>query len=90
VALGLALAIIALGAWFAFTTGTAGADAHRRLISRRDKLLNELARLEERRHKGALGAADETRRQRIVAELEQIYGELDETGPHGGGKDLAA
>lgn len=93
VALGLALAIIAVGVWFAFPTGTPTADAHRRLISRRDKLLNEVAGLEDRRQrKGGLTAAEETRRQRCVAELEQIYGELDETGlgPRGGGRDVAA
>jgi hypothetical protein len=93
VALGLALAIVGVGAWFAFTTRTRSADSQRRLIARRDKLLAELAALEERRvRKGALAPPEETRRQRLVAELEQIYGELDETGtdPRGGGKDLAA
>jgi hypothetical protein len=93
VALGLALVILGIGAWFAFTTGARSADALRRLISRRDKLLADLAVLEQRGlRKGALTPADEARRQRIVAELEQIYGELDETGtdPRGGGRDLAA
>jgi hypothetical protein len=93
VALGLALTILGLGAWFAFTTQTRGAETHRRLAARRDKLLAELAGLEDRRvRKGGIGASDETRRQRLVAELEQIYGELDEKdlGPQGGGKDLAA
>jgi hypothetical protein len=93
VALGLALTIIGIGAWFALTTRTRSADAHRRLVARRDKLLAELAGLEDRRvRKGGLSASDEARRQRLVAELEQIYGELDESGlgPQGGGKDLAA
>jgi hypothetical protein len=93
VTLGLALTIIGIGAWFAFTTRTRSADTHRRLVARRDKLLAELAGLEDRRvRKGGLSAADEARRQRLVAELEQIYGELDESGlgPQGGGKDLAA
>jgi hypothetical protein len=93
VALGLALIIVVIGAWFGFTTRTRSGDTHRRLVARRDKLLGELAGLEERRvRKGALSTADDMRRQRLVAELEQIYGELDETGlgPQGGGKDLAA
>lgn len=92
-AVGLALTILGLGAWFAFTTRTKGADTVRRLMARRDKLLSELATLEERRlRKGALAPPEEARRLRLVAELEQIYGELDETGsgPRGGGKDLAA
>lgn len=92
VALGLALVILGIGAWFAFTTRTRSADALRRLISRRDKLLADLAVLEERRLRKGLGASDDARRQRLIAELEQIYGELDETGsgPRGGGRDLAA
>jgi hypothetical protein len=91
VALGIALAIMGIGAWFAFTTPASGADARRRLISRRDKLLAELTGLEERRQrKTGLSASEETRRQRVAAELEQIYGELDETDPQGGGKGLAA
>ncbi len=93
VALGLALAIMGIGAWFAFTTRARGADMQRQLVARRDKLLAELAGLEERRaRKGALSASDDAHQQRLVAELEQIYGELDEPGlgPQGGGKDLAA
>lgn len=93
VALGIAGAIIGIGAWFALTTPVRSADSRRRLISRRDKLLSEVAGLEERRlRKGGLAAPEEARRQRILAELEHIYGELDETGtgPQGGGRDLAA
>jgi len=93
VALGLALAILGIGTWFAFTTRARSADTHRRLMVRRDKLLAELAGLEERRvRKGALSASEDARRERLTTELEQIYGELDESGlgPQGGGKDLAA
>lgn len=93
VTLGLALTIIGLGTWFAFTTRARGVDTQRRLMARRDKLLAELAGLEERRvRKGVLSASEDARRLRLVAELEQIYGELDESGggPQGGGKDLAA
>lgn len=95
VALGLALAIVALGAWFAFSGRTAGPQSRRRLVERRDRLLAELAAVEQRRSRrgGALSASEEARRQRLVAELEQIYGELDQEvspGPRGGGKDIAA
>lgn len=94
VALGLAIAIVAVGVWFAFGTRRRGDDSRQRLVARREKLLAELAALEDRRVRrgGALGASEEARRQRLVAELEQIYGELDDvtTGPRGGGKDIAA
>ncbi|OFW01734.1 MAG: hypothetical protein A3I61_15190 [Acidobacteria bacterium RIFCSPLOWO2_02_FULL_68_18] len=93
VALGLAAAILALGAWFAVGGRQDDSGSRRRLEARRDKLLGELAALERRARKGApLAEPEEERRQRLVAELEQIYGELDEagTGPRGGGRDIAA
>jgi hypothetical protein len=94
VALGLAVIIIGVGAWFAFTTRAGSAATQRRLVARRDKLLAELAVLEQRRVRrgGAPSTADDARRQRVITELEQIYGELDESGldPQGGGRDLAA
>ncbi|MBI3048275.1 MAG: hypothetical protein HYY76_08170 [Acidobacteria bacterium] len=93
VALSLAVAIVGIGAWFAFAWRTTDADARRRLVARRDELLAELASLERRLRRGAaLSGPEEARRQRLVTELEQIYGELDEvrTGPQGGGRDIAA
>ena len=96
VALTLATAILGLGAWMAFGRGPQAKDARPRLIARRKALLAELAALETRHRTG--GAVDEMQRQRLVAELEQIYGELDEahtppgggSGGDGGGKDVAA
>jgi hypothetical protein len=94
VALGIAGAVIATGVWFAFGGRNHGDDTRRRLAERREVLLAELAVLEDRRARKAapLSAPDETSRLRIVAELEQIYGELDQTGagPQGGGKNVAA
>jgi hypothetical protein len=95
VALVLAAAIIGVGAWFAFTRRVPADDTRRRLVQRREKLLAELATLRQRAARDAGGkgsASDEAKRQRLVAELEQIYGQLDEVGggPHGGGKDVAA
>ena len=95
VALFLAAAIIGAGAWFAFAHRVPADDTRRRLIQRREKLLTELATLRKRAARdpdGKNAASDEARRQRLVAELEQIYGQLDEVGagPHGGGKDVAA
>jgi hypothetical protein len=90
VALGLAAAIIGLGAWLAFTARPGRRDPRPRLIERRDVLLAKLAAFDTRR-KGA-GKPEEARRQRLVAELEEIYGELDEAHaqPRGGGEDVAA
>ena len=93
VAVGLAVVIMALGAWFAVGVRTTDESDRRRLVQRRDKLLSELAGLEKRRNRRGVPLAppEEARRQRIVAELEQIYGELDDsTDPQGGGKDVAA
>jgi hypothetical protein len=91
-ALAIAGIVIAGGLWLGFR-GNRGGAAAGRLAERREKLLAELAALEDRRRRrGPLAAADEARHQRIVAELEQIYGELDhvDPGPRGGGKDVAA
>ena len=90
-ALALAGLVIAGGLWVGFR-GKRGDAAAGRLAERREKLLAELAALEDKRRRHALSASDEARHQRIVAELEQIYGELDhvDPGPRGGGKDVAA
>jgi hypothetical protein len=60
-------------------TGTR--DAHKRLIARRDTLLAELAQVEERARAGRETQKDTSRKPRLLAELEQIYGELDEASP---------
>ena len=90
VALGVTAAVLAFGAWLAFSASPRG-DDRRRLITRRDSLLGELTALEERRQKGIADARYTARRQRILTELEHIYGELDErsSGP-GGDEGVAA
>jgi hypothetical protein len=100
VALGLAVGIIGIGAWFAFGYRPETGETRRRLIQRREKLLRELATLRQgagdssasRDTAGKPSPSDDARRQRLVAELEQIYGQLDDvgSGPQGGGKDVAA
>jgi hypothetical protein len=91
VALTLAVAIVGFGVWLA-ATSRAGTDREA-LVKRRDGLLDDLAKLEAQKRAGAV-AADryETRRKRILGDLERIYGQLDETssGPQGGGEGLAA
>jgi hypothetical protein len=77
VTLGLAAAIAVFGLWLALPgTKTAG-QSRQRLIARRDALLGELAQMEERARTGRESGRDAARRPRLVAELEQIYGELD-------------
>jgi hypothetical protein len=100
VALGLGAVIIGVGAWFAFGYRAQTGETRRRLIQRREKLLSELASLRQRTGDGSTtrdtagkgSSSDDARRQRLVAELEQIYGQLDDvgSGPQGGGKDVAA
>ena len=91
VALGLALLIAAIGGWLALNRGSSAAANRTALVSRRDALLGELAQLEVKRRDGTISEKAERRRQRILAELEHIYAELDATaGPRGGGEGIAA
>jgi hypothetical protein len=91
VALVLALGILGIGAWLAFTARPGGAP-RTRLVGRRDELLAELAAIERRLRRGESSARDVARRPGLLAELEDIYGELDQAqpGPRGGGEDVAA
>lgn len=91
IALGAAALILGVGVWLSVSVRTRG-PSRAQLVSRRDELLAELAGLERRRLRGELPARDTARRQRLVAELEEVYGALDEahTGPRGGGEDVAA
>lgn len=79
VALGLASAIALLGLWLALPRRGSKPDAHARLSARRDALLAELAKIEERSRGSRETAGDAARKPRVLAELEQIYGELDES-----------
>jgi hypothetical protein len=93
VALGLAGGLLALGAWLAFGGRTRRDESRQALIARRDTLLAQLAQIESKRRSGAADADAQVRRRvRILSELEQIYGELDEAypGPQGGGEGVAA
>jgi hypothetical protein len=93
VALALAGGLLAFGAWLAIGGRSQREDSRHALVARRDTLLGQLAQLESRRRAGAPDAeAQAKRRARILGELEQIYGELDEAhpGPQGGGEDVAA
>jgi len=92
VALTLAGSVIAIGIWLSVRRGSR-VDMRSTLLARRDALLKELEDLERRRRAGTIGTERySNRRQKAIAELEHIYGELDEagTGPQGGGEGLAA
>jgi hypothetical protein len=80
VALGLALVIVIAGAWAATRPEQPGQRLaeRRRLIARREKLLQDLVRLENDHRRGRIGgAAYAARREELVAALEHIYGALD-------------
>jgi hypothetical protein len=92
VALGLAGALLLVGGWLAWS-GPSQDTSRRTLTNRREALLQELEQLEIRRRNGSVGTERyETRRQQILADLEFVYGELDQPagGPRGGGEGVAA
>jgi hypothetical protein len=79
VAVGLVTVIVIAGAWLAWKSGEGQAAAQRALLQRREALLAELTKLDARRSGGgALSDRQTKRRREVVAELEQIYGELDD------------
>ena len=92
IALALALAIVAVGAWMASRPVDPGARAaeRKRLAARREKLLQQLVRLELDHRRGRIDEGRfATRREEILAMLEHVYGALDgeKASP---GADLAA
>ena len=90
----VALLVLACGVVAATSgRGTSG-DAARRaqLGERRDKLMADLVRIEQQFRSGALDAARHmTRRADMMAQLERVYGELDENaGTAGAGQGPTA
>lgn len=87
IALALAIGIVAMAGWAASRPGddaTTRAAERKRLIARRDKLLNELVRLEnDRRNARTDERRYVARREELMAALEPIYSALDsdDTGP---------
>ena len=82
----LAVLIALVGAWFARGRGEAPEqkDERKRLIARREKLFQDLVRLEtDQRHGRGDRARYLARREELIASLERVYGALDtdETGP---------
>jgi len=90
-ALGLAVLVILVGVWVGRRTGAK--EDRDALMKRRDSLMSQLEQLELKRRSGTVNVDQySTRRQKMLSELEQIYGELEdmETGPQGGGEGVAA
>lgn len=78
-ALVLAAAILAGGAWFASRRRTPDGNSHSELRERREQLLTQLASLEEQHRTGAIEtAAYAARRRELMARLEEIYAALHE------------
>jgi hypothetical protein len=93
VALGLAGALVTAGVWLVLSARGKDREARHALVHRRNTLLGDLEQLEVKHRAGNINPERyAARRQRIVTELEQIYGELDETGagPQGGDEGVAA
>jgi len=85
--------VVVLGVWLSVTGRRQAPEDGRALAARRDALLRELADLEKRRRAGTVGEERySTRRQRLMSDLERIYGELEDAsqGPQGGGEGIAA
>ncbi len=88
----LAGVIVIIGFWAATRTSDAGADRlaeRKRLVSRREKLLQDIVRLEQDHRRGKVdGARYGARREELVQALEHVYGALDEegAGPEPAGK----
>jgi hypothetical protein len=83
VALALSLGILAVGIWAGTrprNDAAATAAEHKRLITRREKLLAELVRIEREQREGTSpnAARHAARREEILTSLEHIYGALDD------------
>jgi hypothetical protein len=80
IALSLASIVVVSGVWMCRRPAATGARAaeRKRLVSRRDKLFNDLVKLEQDRRNGKVAEARyASRREEIVAALEHVYGALD-------------
>ncbi len=83
VALALAIAMLGAGFWAAGRRPTPGANAARvkQLSGKREKIYNELIRLEQQRRAGSIDTAKYAeRRPALVAQLERVYRDLDAEG----------
>jgi len=84
-ALSIAGAIILVGVWFATRRqdATAVEVDRKRLLARRDKLFGELLKIERERRNGRNDDRSLARREELMAQLEHVYGALDDPDPAG-------
>jgi hypothetical protein len=103
VALSLATLILGLAVWSGVRKPSPAGNAARvkQLTGKREKIFNELVRLEQQRRAGSVDAPKYAeRRPALIAQLERVYRDLDAEGgqaghptapgPHGGGPGVAA
>jgi hypothetical protein len=82
-ALGLTAVIVGAFGWFATKrpSPTANATRIKQLAGKREKIFNELVRLEQQRRTGAIDPAKYAeRRPALIAQLERVYRDLDAEG----------
>jgi hypothetical protein len=87
IALGLAILILGTALWGATRRPTPGGSASRvkQLTGKREKIFNELVRLEQQRRAGSIDAAKYSeRRPALIAQLERVYRDLDTDGGQSG------
>lgn len=89
VALAIGLLVLGAGAWMASTSGDPRASAEARLQARRDRLMAEVVGLERKRRQHALTPGEESRRVKVIAELERVLAGLDHS-PASGDEGVAA
>lgn len=84
ITLTLAGIIVLAGAWAAVRTGDVRADRaseRKQLVARREKIFQDLVRLEHDHRRGkSVGLPYSARREELVQSLEHIYGSLDDGG----------
>jgi hypothetical protein len=86
IALGLAILIVGTAFWAATRKPTLDRNAARikQLTGKREKIYNELVRLEQQRRAGSIDAAKYAeRRPALIAQLERVYRDLDAEGGQG-------
>ncbi len=85
VTIGIAIFVGLGGAWFAWRpTPSSSGNERKKLLARREKLMQELVKLDASHQRGKVdGPAYRSRREQLMASLEHIYGALDtdDTGP---------